>query len=81
MVKFKAFFRRLRLKVFKPRPLGHCRYCGGLTKQYSPFDKTSYRHMSCLEDYIKSFDILREERKKIDLIKTAMLELKEEGKL
>jgi hypothetical protein len=77
----KSFLKRLWKVFFKRRPLGPCAFCGVLTRQCNPYDHTIIRHSACLDVHVQKQDSLREERKKIDLIKTAMLELKEEGKL
>jgi hypothetical protein len=63
-----------------PKPRGPCKYCGVETTDYNTFaemigmDK-QFRHEICQRREMKRLDIQREDRKKIELIKTAIREL------
>lgn len=68
-------------KVFGPRlpkPQAPCKYCGGMTDDENPFCPGLFAHTYCRDKAWEERKAKEEERKKIELIKTAIRELEAE---
>ena len=68
-------------KVFGPRPpkpQAPCKYCGEMTDNENPFCPGLFAHDSCRDRAWEERKAKEEERKKIELIKTALREFEAE---
>mgnify|MGYP000626793668 CR=1 FL=1 len=61
-----------------PKPEGPCKYCGEMTNNENPFFPGLFAHDYCRDKAWEERKYKEEERKKIELIKTAIRELEAE---